>query len=212
MVMPPTKLAQRLLAALQEISQKDLAALTGISAPTLLHLTRRAPGTPLHRCTVTKLAKWTGLPRETVLAELHTKVEPAGMKPPNYGPVYAAALYPDLCTIFRQHGYALMPHGSLARDFDLVAVPWELQVSDPEAVLQAVTAEFALQRCAEDPVQKHHGRIAYTLICGFGHCAIDLSFMPRLSPTNEPTPHHPDQGVHTSAAAQDTTSLLGLHT
>lgn len=38
------------------------------------------------------------------------------MKPPNYAPVYAAALYPDLAELFRSHGYALACHGSLARD------------------------------------------------------------------------------------------------
>ena len=46
------------------------------------------------------------------------------MKPANRAAVYAAALYPDLAEIAREHGYALAVHGSLARDFDLIAVPW----------------------------------------------------------------------------------------
>lgn len=95
---------------------------------------------------------------------------------PNYGPAYAAAMYPDLAAIFHRHGYALACHGSLARDFDLIAVPWSETVSKAEDVLKDVTSELALTLCGE-PEQKKHGRIAYTLACGFGECAIDLSFL-----------------------------------
>ena len=99
---------------------------------------------------------------------------------PNYGPVYAAAMYPGLSAIFHQHGYALAVHGSLARDLDLIAVPWVEVVSKPEAVLKQITTEYAVT-LVENPLPfevKPHGRIAYTLSCGFGECAIDLSFLP----------------------------------
>ncbi len=110
---------------------------------------------------------------------------------PNFGPVYACAMYPGLAEIFHRHGYALAAHGSLARDFDLIAVPWAEKVSEPEVVLKEVTTVYAL-RVIDDPVRigiKNHGRIAYTLSCGFGECSIDLSFMPANQivpiPTNE---------------------------
>jgi len=96
---------------------------------------------------------------------------------PNYGPVYAAALYPDLCAIFQKRGFALAVHGSLARDFDLIAVPWTETVSKPDEVLADIMAQFAVEVSVDSPVQRNHGRIAYTLICGFGHCQIDLSFL-----------------------------------
>lgn len=96
---------------------------------------------------------------------------------PNYGPVYAAAMYPDLAKIFQSHGYALAVHGSLARDFDLIAVPWAETVSAAATVLDAVMEEFAVQVSPDSPAQRNHRRIAYTLICGFGHCQIDLSFI-----------------------------------
>lgn len=86
-------------------------------------------------------------------------------------------MYPGLATIFHRHGYALAVHGSLARDFDLIAVPWAETVSTASEVLSDVTKEYALKLCGE-PEQKNHGRIAYTLSCGFGECAIDLSFIP----------------------------------
>lgn len=99
---------------------------------------------------------------------------------PNYGPVYAAALYPDLAHIFHRHGYALAVHGSLAHDFDLVAVPWAESISPVEAVIQDVTDRFAV-RVVGEPSKKNHGRVAYTLSIGFGQCAIDLSFFPEVS-------------------------------
>jgi hypothetical protein len=97
---------------------------------------------------------------------------------PNFGPVYAAAMYPGLAAIFQKHGYALAVHGSLARDFDLVAIPWIENPSNHWSVLNEVTSEFAVTVTTGDPVVKNHGRVAYTLSIGFGECAVDLSFMP----------------------------------
>jgi hypothetical protein len=96
---------------------------------------------------------------------------------PNYGPVYAAALYPGLAKIFQRHGYALAVHGSLARDFDLIAVPWAEKTADPETVIKDATSEFCITVSEDSPVARNHGRTAYTLIVGFGECAIDLSFL-----------------------------------
>lgn len=105
--------------------------------------------------------------------------ETAQSKPaPGYGPVYAAALYPDMVGIFRNHGYALAVHGSLQRDFDLVAIPWIDEPSAPEAVLQQLTTELALRVAGDGPTMKPHGRMTYTVIVGFGSCFVDLSFMP----------------------------------
>lgn len=104
---------------------------------------------------------------------------------PNFGPAYAAAMYPGLAAIFHRHGYALACHGSLARDFDLIAVPWAESVSGVDAVLKDVTTEYAL-RLVGEPAARNHGRIAYTLSCGFGECAIDLSFLPCVKISEEP--------------------------
>lgn len=100
---------------------------------------------------------------------------------PNYGPVYAAAMYPDLAKIFQQHGYALAVHGSLVRDFDLIAVPWGTELSQPTVVLDAIMKEFAVTLSPDSPMIRNHDRVAYTLICGFGNCQIDLSFLPKFN-------------------------------
>lgn len=102
------------------------------------------------------------------------------MKPANYAPVYAAALYPQWAEIARQHGYALAVHGSLARDFDLICIPWADEPSEPQALVDAITSQFAAREVGGPPSAKPHGRMAYTLSIGFGECFADLSFMPRV--------------------------------
>lgn len=98
--------------------------------------------------------------------------------PPNYGPTYAAAMYPELCVIARKYGYALAVHGSLARDLDLVAIPWVEDAGEPQQIIDEVLAKWAVTLVGEVG-RKPHGRTAYTLSCGWGHCAIDLQFMPK---------------------------------
>jgi hypothetical protein len=45
------------------------------------------------------------------------------MKEPTRAPFFAC-LYPSLCAIARENGYALAIHGTVTNDLDLVAVPW----------------------------------------------------------------------------------------
>ena len=82
------------------------------------------------------------------------------------------ALYPMLHSIAKRHGYALCVHGSLHRDFDMVAIPWIEEASEPVKLIRAirkatgtVTHNFEgdkhFPECA--PSTKPHGRIAYSL-------------------------------------------------
>lgn len=96
---------------------------------------------------------------------------------PNYAPVYAAALYPELARIFQKHGYALAVHGSLRKDLDLIAVPWAEKVSLPDEIFQEISEKYVF-RIIGEPTRKPHGRVAYWFSIGFGECAIDLSFFP----------------------------------
>lgn len=97
------------------------------------------------------------------------------MKPANHGPIYVA-IYAELAEIARAHGYALAIHGSLAKDFDLICVPWADVVSPPQAVVDDMGSMFAFE--PQGPVLKNHGRIAYTLSISWGEAFIDLSFPP----------------------------------
>jgi hypothetical protein len=93
------------------------------------------------------------------------------VKPANYGPFYAAGLYPKLAEVFRTHGYALAVHGSVANDFDLIAVPWVEDAADPQTVIN---------ECVENRGElKPHGRLAFRCPFSFDVCSMDVSFMPR---------------------------------
>lgn len=104
------------------------------------------------------------------------------MREATFAPAYCA-LYPQLAELTREHGYALAVHGSLARDFDLVCLPWIERPSHPDAVVAAIVGRFDIREIGT-PTEKQHGRIAYTLSIGFGSCAVDLSFMPTKEPAN----------------------------
>jgi len=94
---------------------------------------------------------------------------------PNYAPVYASAMYPDLARLFIDNGYALSVHGSLARDFDLIAFPWSYKLTSRRTMLKKITKMFAVKIIGR-PEKKPYGRLSYTISVGFGECAFDLSF------------------------------------
>lgn len=102
------------------------------------------------------------------------------------------AIVPDAKEVARGLGYALLLHGSMSRDLDLVAIPWTAEAAEPEALVEAVRAKFQcwIGDCrldAEEQVRrggrdKPHGRRAWSLHLG-GHAFIDLSVMPRARET-----------------------------
>lgn len=103
------------------------------------------------------------------------------MKRANNAPIYAS-IYSELAELCRSHGYALAIHGSLSRDFDLVCIPWADKVSEPAAVVTAITDKFALRLLdtIDLPHIKPWCREVYTLIFAWGEAALDLSFTPRI--------------------------------
>lgn len=117
------------------------------------------------------------------------------MKPANYAPVYAG-LYPELAEIARSHGYAMAVHGSMARDADLICVPWTDAAADPQTVVNAITSEFAIQGDRKDPRTREHGRLVYTLTVAGPGCFIDLSFMPRTAPQPALAGYEAEGGVN----------------
>lgn len=98
------------------------------------------------------------------------------MKPANNAPMYCA-MYPSLAEICRSHGYALAVHGTLARDFDMIAVPWVDNPSEPQVVVDAITSKHAVNEVAGSPELMRHNRLCYTLAL-YGEFFFDFSFMP----------------------------------
>lgn len=104
------------------------------------------------------------------------------------------AMLPAIREAARGLGYAVGLHGSLARDFDLIACPWTEDAAHPDDVAMAIKAATGCVRwrifrgeggCSgRKHPDKPHGRITYAFdwdeknYDNRGY--IDLSVMPRL--------------------------------
>lgn len=105
------------------------------------------------------------------------------MKDISTTPAYVA-FYPMLAEIARKCGYSLCIHGSVARDMDLVAIPWVINARSVEELVEALKSyiDSTMRLMFKDPVTLHgpehkpYQRIAYTIQIGNG-AVIDLSIM-----------------------------------
>lgn len=94
---------------------------------------------------------------------------------------YYAAMYPWLKEIALNHGYCLAIHGSMNRDFDLIAIPWVESASDELDLINAMCKEIGaliMQFKGADYEQKLFGRKCYTLHIQYDYF-IDLSIFPK---------------------------------
>ena len=96
-------------------------------------------------------------------------------KKPSYAPAYIIGVYPALCEVAWNHGYALALHGSLQRDLDLVAIPWVDSPKSSSELLHALCNEFDLEPNSE-PTQRPHGRLSWSIPLWWG-AYVDLSIM-----------------------------------
>lgn len=99
-------------------------------------------------------------------------------------PWYVMA-YTKLDRIAWRHGYALTLHGSMARDLDIVAIPWTKDAADPQKLLLAIRA-FIIDGAKDVKISKNfhahkkpHGRLAYNFPIGHDGHYLDISIMPR---------------------------------
>ena len=96
--------------------------------------------------------------------------------------------------VAERFGYAVALHGSLARDIDLVAIPWTDEAVAPELLVEAIAGlvkgyeggSFGSVD-ADCPRDKPHGRRAWS-IHGWAFY-IDLSIMPRVADATNDAPH-----------------------
>lgn len=96
-------------------------------------------------------------------------------------PGYYVHLYLNMLETARTAGYALTLQGSMARDLDLVAVPWTADCKSASELLAALIERHGLIAANSDDPIKPHGRTAHVLAIG-GEYYIDLSFMPTVTP------------------------------
>lgn len=102
-------------------------------------------------------------------------------KPPQSFPAIYAAIYMILVEVGREHGYAMGLHGSMARDLDVIAVPWIEDAAPAERLVSAVAERLSAYSDADfgrAPGAKPHGRTAHNFVLS-GGAFVDLSVMPR---------------------------------
>src|SRR4030042_126474 len=101
-------------------------------------------------------------------------------------PLAFAVMLPELTEAAWACGYAIAVHGSLTRDFDLLAAPWTDEAVPAEDLILALCAAVdALGRTS--PERKPHGRIAWSIHVGYG-MYFDVSVMPRGNSGGGPNP------------------------
>lgn len=110
------------------------------------------------------------------------------MKPPRIAPAYAC-LYPVLARIARRCSYALTIHGSMDRDFDLIAVPWTNDATTPEVLVNSIVEELGAMLAVpdRDPVEHPHGRLVWTIALE-GGVGLDFGVMPLRPEQIKPYP------------------------
>lgn len=100
---------------------------------------------------------------------------------------YIASLMEDLLPAVQKAargcGYAIAVHGTLARDIDLIAIPWTVQADSSDCFLErflgAVASVTGRAHKLNSWSDKPHGRKSITII-GAMEPEIDLSIMPRI--------------------------------
>jgi len=100
---------------------------------------------------------------------------------------FYAALYPALREAAHGAGYALALHGSLAKDLDVVAVPWTTGAVPAEDLIRRL-CEAAGGFAPSPPVDMPHGRKAWTVHLGTTGGYVDVSITPRTPEPPCPSP------------------------
>lgn len=94
-------------------------------------------------------------------------------------------ILPPLRRAAKAEGYAIAVHGSLARDVDLVAIPWADHARSPELLIGTVrgilAGIFGACYVSAEATEKPHGRKAWTFHSHTMTAEVDFSVMPRLS-------------------------------
>jgi len=103
--------------------------------------------------------------------------------------IYSQIL-PRIRAAAKELGYAVAIHGTLTRDFDLLAVPWVEDAAEPIDLVKVLADTVGgyvigdrtddLGYVSDHPTEQPHGRLSWN-ICWGGKAFIDLSVMPKCS-------------------------------
>jgi hypothetical protein len=100
--------------------------------------------------------------------------------------IYSQML-PTIRAKAKELGYAIALHGTMARDLDLLAVPWIEDAAEPMELVNALADEICGYVIGDSkahidhqkhPTKQPHGRMSWNIAWG-GNAFIDLSVMPK---------------------------------
>lgn len=113
-------------------------------------------------------------------------------KPTDVKAAAFAWMIPHITAVARLYGYAIGLHGSMARDLDLIAVPWTEAAAPAETLVEAIRDAVGgiirndpmhdgnkYDQQTRNPNDKPHGRRAWSIYFSGHRFYIDLSVMPR---------------------------------
>lgn len=106
---------------------------------------------------------------------------------------YIAAVLDEILPPIRRaakaEGYAVAVHGSLARDIDLVAIPWSEHAHKPDLLISHIrgilAGFFGACYVSKEATEKPQGRKAWTFTSHTMTAEVDLSVMPLLPKPEE---------------------------
>lgn len=93
---------------------------------------------------------------------------------------YYATIWSDLRNAADKCGWALALHGSLAKDMDIMAMPWTEDATDAEGLitkLAEVIGYFPAEVVLKLKVKKVRGRVAYAIPISGDGFYMDISVM-----------------------------------
>lgn len=107
-------------------------------------------------------------------------------KPPKPWPSLYTWIWPMIVAAGRRKGYAIALHGSMARDLDVIAVPWVEDAASAEDLIAEIREAVGVLLDDRQVGHPHvrsampHGRTAWSLPLG-GGAYIDLSVTARTT-------------------------------
>ena len=168
--------------------------------PKRIQMTRRSPWRADNPAAVMAVEQQLVTPKKpspVVAGRETTKVIAMSDKPMNNKPATFAWMIPNITAVAKEHGYAITLHGSMARDLDLVAVPWVKHAAPAETLVEAIrdtvggyirndplTEENQYYHDTRNPEEKPHGRMAWSIRFARQEFYIDLSVMPTINTPN----------------------------
>lgn len=84
-------------------------------------------------------------------------------KPIHVKPAYYATAFEPLKEIARKYGYNLVIHGSINRDLDLIAIPWQEELGSREEMIKEMADWAGGEILADAHREMYHGRICYVI-------------------------------------------------